>query len=176
MEYIDVFTRDGIPTGKIKEKHEDKLPGEYYRHVLIIMKTADSPAPGEGEGMYVVQQRSLKAKYYAGKWDMTGGGVRSGETPAEAAVRELSEELGIDITQNDLKLAFDYIKDWEDDGTGLLISVFMLRIEVPEDGFSFDTYEVNDVKIMPFHEFYNHVMDHNDEEMGRGLKEIEQIL
>ena len=44
------------------------------------------------EGKYVVQQRSLRARYYAGKWDMTGGGVRSDETPKEAAVRELSEE------------------------------------------------------------------------------------
>ena len=72
-------------------------------------------------------------------------------------------------------LIFDYIKDW-DDGTGLLASVFMIRVEVPENGFSFNHYEVNDVKIMPFHEFYAHVMDHNDEEMGKGLKVIEQIL
>jgi len=175
MEYIDVYTRDGIPTGKIKEKHEAKLRGEYYRHVLIIMKTKDSPAPREGEGMYIVQQRSLKAKYYAGKWDMTGGGVRSGETPTEAAVRELSEELGIVVNPQDLKLAFDYIKDW-DDGTGLLASVFMIRVEVPENGFSFNHYEVNDVKVMPFHEFLYHVSDHNDEYFCNGLKEIENIL
>ncbi|WP_081846816.1 NUDIX domain-containing protein [Butyrivibrio sp. AE3004] len=175
MEYIDIYTRDGIPTGKIKEKHEAKLPGEYYRHVLIIMKTVDSPMPGEGEGMYIVQQRSLKTRYYAGKWDMTGGGVRSGEAPDQAAIRELSEELGIVVNPQDMKLAFDYIKDW-DDGTGLLASVFMIRVEIPKGGFSFNHYEVNDVKIMPFHEFYTHVMDHNDEEMGRGLKEIEQTL
>ena len=57
-----------------------------------------------------------------------------------------------------------------------MASVFMIRVEVPENGFSFNHYEVNDVKTMPFHEFYNHVMDHNDEEMGNGLKVIEQTL
>ncbi len=41
MEYIEVFTREGKPTGKIIEKHEDKLPGEYFRHVLIIMEHND---------------------------------------------------------------------------------------------------------------------------------------
>ena len=70
MEYIDIFTRDGKFTGISRPKHDPKKPGEYYRHVLIIMKTAGSPEPGEGEGQYIVQQRSLKAKYYAGKWDM----------------------------------------------------------------------------------------------------------
>lgn len=175
MEYIEVFTREGKFTGRIIEKHEKKLPGDYLRHVLIIMKTSDSPAPGEGEGQYVVQQRSLLAKYYAGKWDMTGGGVRAGETPKEAAVRELSEELGIKVSPDDMELAFEYIKDW-DDGTGLLASVFMLRVEVPEDGFDFDHYEVNDVRVMPFSEFYEHIMEHNDEEMGRGIRDIEARL
>ncbi len=175
MEYIEVFTRDGMLTGKTIEKHEKKHAGEYFRHVLIIMKTSDSPAPGKGEGRYVVQQRSLKARYYAGKWDMTGGGVRAGESPKEAAIRELSEELGIKVQPDNLKLAFDYIKDW-DDGTGMLISVFMIRVDVPENGFAFDHYEVNDVRIMPFSEFYKHIMEHNDEEMGRGIKDIEVRL
>ena len=175
MEYIEAFTRDGKPIGKTIEKHEKKLAGEYYRHVLIIMKTSDSPAPGKGEGRYVIQQRSLKARYYAGKWDMTGGGVRSDETPKEAAVRELSEELGIKVSPDDLKLAFEYIKDW-DDGTGLFASIFMLRVDVPEGGFEFDRYEVNDVRVMPFNEFYGHIMDHNDEEMGRGIRDIEAKL
>ena len=106
---------------------------------------------------------------------MTGGCVRSGETPKEAAVRELSEELGINVTPDDLELAFDYIKDW-DDGTGMLVSIFMIRVEVPESGFDYNHYEVNDVRIMPFSEFYGHIMDHNDEEMGNGLKKIEMTL
>ncbi|WP_026659519.1 NUDIX domain-containing protein [Butyrivibrio sp. AC2005] len=175
MEYIEIFTREGRPTGKIIEKHEKKQPGDYIKHVLIIMKTSDSPAPGKGEGKYVVQQRSLRARYYPGKWDMTGGGVRSDETPKEAAVRELAEELGIKVSPDNLELAFEYIKDW-DDGTGLLASIFMLRVDVPESGFDFDRYEVNDVKVMPFSEFYGHIMDHNDEEMGKGIRDIEARL
>ncbi|WP_026665442.1 hypothetical protein [Butyrivibrio sp. FC2001] len=71
MEYIEVFTREGKPTGKTIEKHEKKLSGEYFRHVLIIMKTKDSPAPGKGEGRYVVQQRSLRASFTGTSWIIT---------------------------------------------------------------------------------------------------------
>ncbi len=175
MEYVEVFTRDGKSQGRIIEKHDKKLSGDYFKHVLIIMKTSDSPLPGKGEGRYVVQQRSLRAKWYAGKWDMTGGSVKAKETPKEAAVRELKEELGITVTEDELIPAFDYIKDWGD-GTGMLISVFMIRVDVPENGFDYDHYEVNDVRIMPFCEFYGHIMEHNDEEMGNGLKDIEKKL
>lgn len=174
-EYIDIFSRDGSVIKKSVPKHTPRLPGEYIQHVLVIMKTADSPDPGKGEGQYVVQQRSLKAKYYAGKWDMTGGGVKSGESPKEAACREVEEELSITVPPEDMELAFEYIKEW-DDGTGLLASIFMCRVEVPKDGFKFNTYEVNDVKVMPFHEFLEHVRDHNDEEFCRGLEDIEKRL
>lgn len=175
MEYIDIFTRDGRYTGVTRPKHDPKKPGEYYRHVLIIMKTTDSPAPGEGEGQYIVQQRSLKAKYYAGKWDMTGGAVMAGETPEAAAIREVKEELDLTIPTEDLQLGFERVVDW-DDGSGLLVSVFMCRVDIPKGGFKFDAREVNDVKVMPFHEFLYHVSDHNDEDFCNGLREIERKL
>ena len=107
MEYIDIFNRDGKATGITKPKHDSKRPGEYYRHAITIMKTSNSPAPGEGEGQYIVQQRSLKAKYYAGKWDMTGGGVMTGETLDQVACREVKEELGITINLENIKLGFE---------------------------------------------------------------------
>ena len=88
MEYREVYTRGGEPTGEIVEKHAPRRPGDYFRHVLLVMKTEDSPPPGQGEGQYIVQQRSLNARFYAGKWDVTGGGVQAGETPEDAVIRE----------------------------------------------------------------------------------------
>ena len=34
----------------------------------------------------------------AGRWELPGGKVEPGESPAEAAVREVAEELGCDVT------------------------------------------------------------------------------
>ncbi len=172
MEYRELYTRSGENTGRILEKHAPRQAGQYFLHTIVILKTDTSPLPGQGEGLYVMQQRSLKARYYAGKWDVTGGSVKAGETPQSAAVREAQEELGLHIPQTSLKLFHTFRVDWED-GTGLFISVYACRVHVPESGIRFDPYEVHDVQIVPFHEFYTHVMDHNDEDFGIALRKIE---
>lgn len=175
MEYIDVFLRDGTPTGRVVEKHAPKQPGDYYRHAIVIMKCADSPAPGQGEGLYIMQQRSLKARYSPGKWDVTGGAVIAGETPAEAAVREAMEEVGVSADPKDLKLYHQYHMDWDNDN-GLIVFVYACRVEIPEGGLVWNEREVNDVKIASFQEFYSHVLHNKDEAFAEALRRIEKEI
>jgi 8-oxo-dGTP diphosphatase len=49
----------------------------------------------ERDGMILVCQRRPDQPH-AGKWEFPGGKVETGETPGEALVRELREELGIE--------------------------------------------------------------------------------
>lgn len=171
-EFREVLTRDGISKGIIRDKHGKRTAGEYFRHVILVLKTEDSPAPGMGEGCYISQQRSLKALHFPGKWDVTGGGVKAYETYEEAACREAKEELGLEIDPSSLKEFHKYYADWAD-GSGLILKVFACRAQVPEEGFCFNPMEVNDVKVVPFHVFKKYVLDHNDEAFGRALDRIE---
>lgn len=175
MEYRDVYTREGISQNRVVEKHAPSLPGDYYKHVLVIMKTDDSPAPGLGMGKYIMQQRSLKAKYYAGLWDATGGAVMAGETEEQAAVREVEEELGITLDETKLIKAWNYVAEWGHD-YGLLITVFACRVKVPEEGFSFDEREVNDVQIFPYDIFVEKMLEHNDDTFAEELQKVENML
>ena len=50
----------------------------------------------DGEGRVLVQQRP-PGKPMAGLWEFPGGKVEPGEIPEAALVRELAEELGIEI-------------------------------------------------------------------------------
>ncbi len=175
MEYRDVYTRDGKPLNRVKEKHEKPEPGEYFRHALVIMKTEDSPAPGQGEGLYIMQQRSLKARFFPGMWDATGGGVRHGETAAQAAVREVREELGIELDEARLTRSWDFVSEWGND-TGLLVTVFACRAKAPAGGFPFDPTEVNDVKVVPYGLFAEKMREHNDDDFARELESVERTI
>jgi len=48
-------------------------------------------------GEILLMKRGPKAKNETGTWIIPGGAVEFGETMAEAAVREIKEELGVDI-------------------------------------------------------------------------------
>jgi 8-oxo-dGTP diphosphatase len=56
----------------------------------------------DGNGRVLVQQRPA-GKTLAGLWEFPGGKIEPGETPEAALVRELAEELGIDVDPSDLR-------------------------------------------------------------------------
>jgi len=52
----------------------------------------------DADGRLLVQKRP-EGKAMAGLWEFPGGKVESGESPERALIRELREELGIDVEQ-----------------------------------------------------------------------------
>ncbi|WP_293880430.1 (deoxy)nucleoside triphosphate pyrophosphohydrolase [Sphingomonas sp.] len=58
----------------------------------------------DGEGRVLVQRRP-PGKSLAGLWEFPGGKPESGESPELALVRELREELGIEVSAPDLTAA-----------------------------------------------------------------------
>ena len=51
------------------------------------------------DGRVLIAQRP-EGKAMAGLWEFPGGKVNEGETPEAALIRELQEEIGIDVTEN----------------------------------------------------------------------------
>ena len=51
------------------------------------------------DGRVLIAQRP-ETKSMAGLWEFPGGKVEIGELPEVALIRELNEELGIDVSEN----------------------------------------------------------------------------
>lgn len=66
-------------------------------HLLAVVAVALTDA----EGRVLVQRRPV-GKFMAGLWEFPGGKIEPGEAPEDALVRELAEELGIDVAPGDL--------------------------------------------------------------------------
>ena len=58
----------------------------------------------DGEGRWLMHRRPAH-KHHGGLWEFPGGKVEPAETPANALVREIREELGITISADTLSPA-----------------------------------------------------------------------
>jgi 8-oxo-dGTP pyrophosphatase MutT (NUDIX family) len=52
----------------------------------------------------LIQKRNKPPEEFGGIWACTGGSATSGENSSTTAIREMEEEMGIDIAQKDLTL------------------------------------------------------------------------
>ena len=95
-EKFDVLNELGEFTGKIATRDECHSKGLWHRAVYAFIINKDFNV--------LLQKRSANKKLWPNKWDVTvGGHVNTGEFGRQALVRECKEELGIDITDDDIK-------------------------------------------------------------------------
>lgn len=134
MELWDVLDINGNPTGKVIEKDGDLGPGEYYMGVHMYIKNS--------EGKFLVQKRAKCKKYYADIWDINMGHAITGETSKEAAIREIAEEIGIKLKDNEVHFVKRFI--WEQYNHMLDIWVIHKDIDMSETTLQED--EVSELK------------------------------
>ena len=110
MEYIDIFDYNNNPTGEIKEKTQAHEDGNFHRKAYVWIMNDKKEL--------LLQKRSATKKSHPNFWDISGvGHIRAGETVIEGAIRELKEELGVEVKEEGLliheeeyKYLFKYIR------------------------------------------------------------------
>ena len=101
QEMIDVYDKHGNALGITRARRGLFLEkGQFMLYVLGVLQNM--------QGKILITRRSLDKKWAAGWWEVPGGGVRAGETPAQAVRREVREEVGIDVSAYDPELLYAY--------------------------------------------------------------------
>ena len=95
MELLDVLDRDGNKIG-VEDRKIVHEKGLWHVHVGVWIMNK--------EGKLLFQKRSALKPRNPNKWTRTGGHVDSGETPLIGIQREVEEEIGIKIPQEEFEL------------------------------------------------------------------------
>ncbi|MFA6101198.1 MAG: NUDIX domain-containing protein [Victivallaceae bacterium] len=98
-EIFEVFDEHDCLIGTARRGECHGNPGLIHRTAHVVVYHPD--------GRILLQRRSMNKDIQPGKWDTAvGGHVMPGETYEQAAVREMTEELGLPET-TPLKFLFD---------------------------------------------------------------------
>lgn len=101
MEKWDLYTKYREKSGKEHIRGE-KIPEGFY-HLVVHMWISNQ------KGEYLISQRSFRRPTFPLMWECVGGSVLKGESSIEGAVREVKEEVGLDLEQSAGKLLFSKI-------------------------------------------------------------------
>lgn len=95
-ENFDVLNELGEFTGEIASREDCHKKGLWHRAVYGFIIDENKNV--------LLQKRSVTKKMWPNLWDITAGGhVNAGEFGRQALIREVKEELGIEITDDDIK-------------------------------------------------------------------------
>lgn len=150
-EYVPIWNSDGKPTGNSCLKDEAHQKGWFHPTVHIWFYTT-SPA-------LLLQKRSLTKQTFSGLWDVSvAGHVSAGESILQGALREVKEEIGLEIHSEDLQL-LDIRKNINRFDNGVIDCefqhVFLVKLETDVSQLQIQESEVDAVRLFTFEELHN---------------------
>lgn len=95
MEIWDIYDSEGKKTGKTAVRGHSLEKREYHLVVMAWLRNKD--------GKYLISRRTLK-KDPKERWETAGGSAVAGEDSLTAVLREVKEEIGIELDRSEGKL------------------------------------------------------------------------
>lgn len=131
-EIWDVYDRDGNATGKVVSRGDALRAGEYHLGASLWIARPD--------GRLLIQKRAPQKRIGPGKWSITGGAVRAGETSVDGCLREVQEEIGLRLRAQDIELLARSF------GTDIIFDDYVAVLDSPPEAFRLQAEEVSEVR------------------------------
>lgn len=94
MELIDIVDENGNFTGEVLEKEIAHDRNLLHNEIACFVINSNNEI--------LLQKRSMNKRFNPGKWGLCAGHVDSGESLEDATIREIKEEIGLDVTVDEL--------------------------------------------------------------------------
>jgi len=137
-ERWDVYDAHRRPTGRTKGRGEVQDPNDYRLVVSVWIRKTMGQCP---KGQWLISRRA-PGKSQPLKWEPTGGCVLAGEDSRSAALREVREELGIDLSACEGRLFRSLRREeicWENPG---FLDVWLFFADFPLSAVNLQPEEV----------------------------------
>ena len=166
-ELWDIYDKNRNKTGRVieREKYEFKQ-GEYFIVVAALIINSKKEI--------LITKRAATKKAEPLKWELTGGGLQSGETSLDGVLREIKEEIGLDFKPTEAIYLTEIRKD---SVPADFKDIWLFKKDVKIEDITFSDKEVIDVKWVKIDEFLK--MKENNEVISTidfGIKEYKLAL
>ena len=156
-EYIDLANEQGKFIGRKELKSVIHQKGHYHHTAHIWLYT--------NKGEIILSQRSAKKTICPLLWDVSvAGHIDAGESIIHGALREMQEEIGLTLSENDLTKigVFECFQSY-DNGIkdNEFHNTFIAELKVPLSELKPQIEEVEALKLVSFHE-YEDLLEHSE--------------
>ena len=171
IEYFDILDEQGHKTGKTKARSEVHRDGDWHKAVHIwIVNDKDE---------ILLQKRSPNKDSHPNMWDISSAGhLTAGDDSLSGAIREIKEELGVDILPSQLTLIGTRKSSSKPKATFInneFNDVYLLQLSLNLDKIILQEDEVSEVKYIPIDEF-RHMIKTEDETLLMHNDEFEMLF
>lgn len=133
LEPVDIYNKNKEKTGKIKMRYRDSLgEGEYALAVKAIIINSNK--------RILISKRASTKKKDPEKWEINGGVCIAGETSLQGIIREIKEELGIDLSNVKGILFKEYCRNQ------IFHDIWLFKLDIAINELKYSDKEVEDAK------------------------------
>ncbi len=144
MELLDIVDENNNLTGEFVDREIVHSEGLLHREVGVIVLNENNEM--------LLEKRTSTKKQSPNKWALCAGHIEAGDIPENAILREVKEEIGIDITQKDLEFLDVFRRDKKFNNgqhNNTYIYIYIYKTNKKVEDYTIQIEELSEVKYFP---------------------------